>query len=257
VTAGLRALAAIAAILSSFDARQVNLTNVQAVAMVDSSRMKGDFVRLAWSPDGSEFYIQTLERDRHGAAKSVRHYLISVTGKDFRGIDGEPPWASDYWQWKSAQASPAAPAFKIDVHERMETRRAVAAPTGGQLARGGPVDPTVGTTVADAAGAADVSQRVKIYSLDLGNQSIGEWMNEPVVPGINFSWAPAQLELIVFAKRDGGPLIVLDAAGRKHELSGARAATLPAWSEDGKRLAWLERKDRKQYALTVADVTVE
>lgn len=254
---GFGALLAVAAILSSSDARQVNLANVQVISIVDSSRMKGDFVRLAWSPDGSEFYIQALERDHHGAPKFVRHYLISVTGKAFRGIDGEPPWAADYWQWKSARASPAAPAFSIEVNERNETRRAVSTPTGGALARGGPVDPSAGTTVFDAAAAADVSQRVRIFTLDLKGERIGEWTNEAVVPGINFSWAPPQLELIVFAKREGGPLIVLDAAGRKHELSGARAATLPAWSEDGKRLAWLERKDRKQYALIVADVTVE
>lgn len=257
MTPGLRALVAVAAILSPPDARQVNLANPQMMATLDSSKMKGDFVRLAWSPDGSEFYIQTVERDRHGAPRLTRHYLISSTDKEFRGVDQEPPWALKYWQWKSGQWSPAAPAFRIEVHERLETRRAVATPTGGQLARGGPVDPMVGTTVADAAGAADVSQRVKIYSLDLGNQSIGEWMNEPVVPGINFSWSPPPIELIVFAKREGGPLTVLDAAGRKHELSGARAAMLPAWSDDGKRLAWLERKDKKQYALIVADISVE
>jgi WD40 repeat protein len=257
VTPGLKAIVAAAAILSQPDARQVNLANPQVIAALDSSKMQGDFVRLAWSPDGSEFYVQTLERDRHGAPKLMRHYLVSTTDKQFRGVDQEPPWAAKYWQWKSAQASTAAPAFKIDVHERTETKRAVSTPTGGQLARGGPVDPTAGTTVADAAGAADVSQRVKIYSLDLGNQTIGEWANEPVVPGINFSWSPPPMELIVFAKREGGPLIVLDAAGRKRELSGAHAATLPAWSDDGKRLAWLERKDRKQYVLIVADVTVE
>jgi hypothetical protein len=254
---GFGALLAVASILSSSDARQVNLANPQVIATLDSSRMKGDFVRLAWAPDGSEFYIQTVERDRRGVPKFARHYLISATEKAFKGIDGEPPWAPEYWQWKSARASPAAPAFSIEVHERNETKRAVSTPTGGALARGGPVDPSAGTTVFDAAAAADVSQRVKIFSLELKGETIGEWTNEVVVPGINFSWAPAPLELIVFAKRDGGPLTVLDGAGRKHELTGARAAMLPAWSDDGKRLAWLERKDRKQYALIVADVIVE
>ncbi len=75
------------------------------------------------------------------------------------------------------------------------------------------------------------------------------------MPGANFSWAPAPLRAIVFAKRDGGPLIVLDDSGHKQELTGAKAATLPAWSDDGKRLAWLERKDKKKYDLMIAEVS--
>jgi hypothetical protein len=30
---------------------------------------------------------------------------------------------------------------------------------------------------------------------------------------------------------------------------------MPAWSNDGTRIAWLERKDRKKYDLMVAEIT--
>ena len=125
------------------------------------------------------------------------------------------------------------------------------------MAKGGTVDPTAGTSLDDVASAADTTQSVKVYSLKVKGQTIGEWANEPVVPGLNWSWAPAPLQMIAFAKRDGGPLAVIDPAGQKQELAGATAAILPAWSSDGKRMAWLERKDRKKYQLVVADVAVQ
>jgi len=71
---------------------------------------------------------------------------------------------------------------------------------------------------------------------------------------VNFGWAPAPLGLLAFAKREGGPLIVLDASGGRQELAGTKAAVLPAWSDDGKRIAWLERKDRKKYQLMIAGI---
>lgn len=250
-------LSGAAAAAAASDARQVALASPQAVADVDLGKMKGDLSRLAWSADGSEFYVQTVEKDRSGAPKALHHYLVSSSGKSVKGIDQEPPWASAYWTWKSGRSSPAAAAFAISVEERTETKRSVSAPTGGVLAKGGTADPSGGaTTFADVASAADASQTVKVYALKVKNESIGEWANEAVVPGANFSWAPAPLQLIVFAKREGGPLAVIDDAGRTQELEGAHSAVFPAWSADGKRIAWLERKDRKKYQLTMADVSM-
>lgn len=243
-----------ASLFAASDARQVDLAAPLVIAELDLGKMKGDFTRLAWSPDGSEFYVQTVERDRGGAPKAIHHYVIAAASKSAKDLPQEPAWGSQYWMWKSAQASPASRAFKIDVHERTETKRSVSVPTGGALAKGGTADPTAGTTLGDVAAAADASQTIKIYSLDLRGETIGEWANEAVAPGINYSWAPAPLQLIAFAKRDGGPLVILDDAGRRHEVSGGRLATLPAWSDDGKRIAWLERKDHKKYQLMIADV---
>jgi hypothetical protein len=225
-----------------------------AIAEVDAGRMKGDLARLAWSPDGSEFYIQTVERDRGGQVKSARHYVVSGSAKGVRSVDQEPAWASKYWGWKSGQASPGSAAFRIAVDERQETVRSTAAPTGGALARGGGVDPLAGTTVADVASAAEQSQKKTTYRLRLAGETIGEWVNEAVIPGLNFGWAPAPMTMIAFAKRDGGPIVLLDQSGQKREMTAARSATLPAWSGDGTRIAWLERKDRKKYDLMIVSV---
>jgi hypothetical protein len=88
------------------------------------------------------------------------------------------------------------------------------------------------------------------------DETIGEWLNAPVTPGTTFSWAPAPLRLLAFAKRDGGPIVVIDANGGRAELSGTKSALLPAWSADGKRLAWLERKGKK-YQLTIAEISAQ
>jgi len=236
----------------------LNLSAPQMVSEVDAGKLKGEPARLAWAPDGSELYLQTIERDGPGRVKSTKHYLVSVAAGTLKSVDQEPAWASKYWSWKSSQMSPGAPAFKIAVVPRQETKRSTSAPTGGALAKGGGADPLAGTTVADVASANEQTQILTIYTLKLGGETLGEWVNEPVTPGANFSWAPAPMHAIVFAKRDGGPLIVLDDSGHKQELSGAKAATLPAWSDDGKRLAWLERKDKKKkYELMIAEVSAK
>jgi hypothetical protein len=236
------------------DARQVSLSEPRVVADVDTGKIKGDIVRLAWSPDGSEFYVLSVERDGRGAVKTGHHYLIQSANKSLKSIDQEPPWAASYWTWKSGQASPAAPSFKIAVDSEQKAVRSTAAPMGGALAKGGTPDPSAGTSLADVASAAEQTQMQQVYTLKIRNETIGAWTNEPVMPGVNFSWAPPPLRLLVFAKREGGPLAVIDETGRKQELKGAKAALVPAWSGDGKQIAWLERKDKKKLELTVADV---
>ena len=239
------------------DARQIVLSPPQAIVEVDSGKLKGDLARLAWSPDGSEIYIQTVERSRSGDVKSVRHYVVSTVAKHVKGLDQEPAWAAKYWAWKSGQASPGAAAFKIAANIREELVRSTAAPTGGVLAKGGGADPLAGSTVEDVASAANQTQKKTIYTLKLKSETIGEWVNEAMTPGVNWTWAPAPHHLIAFAKRDGGPLVLLDDSGRKQELDIAKMAVLPAWSDSGTRIAWLERVDKKRYELVVADVSTK
>jgi hypothetical protein len=240
------------------DARQISLATPQAIVEIDTNDVKGQPVVLAWSLDGSEIYLQAVQRDRSGAVTSTRHYIVSVKSKMIKGVDLEPAWASNYWLWKSGQASPASASFKINVESRQETKRATAAVGdlakgggGGSEGRGG----SPGTSAAEAGAVADQSQVLSIYALKLKGTTLGEWTNEPVVPGLNFGWAPGPSQLMVYTKRDGGALMVLDDQGRKQELAGAKNAMLPGWSPDGKKLAWLERKDRRKLDLTIADIS--
>lgn len=240
-------------LIAALAAVQITAGAPQPVVEIDAAKLKGELSRLAWSDDGSEFYIQTVERDRSGNPKAAHHFIVSTGSRNVKGVDQEPPWAVKYWQWKSAQSSPASPAFKISVEERTETKRAASAPTGGELARGGTPDPAAGTTLGDVAHATDTSQTLHIFALKINKETIGEWVNAAVTPGTNFTWAPAPLQLLAFARRDGGPIVVLDPSGTKRELTATKAAMLPAWSADGKRIAWIERSGKK-FQLLTADI---
>lgn len=109
--------------------------------------------------------------------------------------------------------------------------------------------------MSDIASVANQTQTLGIYALKLNDVTVGEWVNEPVVTGVNFGWAPAPNHLLAFAKRDGtGPLTLVDDQGHKDEVSNTKGATLPAFSDDGTKLAWLVRKDKKHFELTIGDV---
>jgi len=111
-----------------------------------------------------------------------------------------------------------------------------------------------GSTMGDANTAANNAQQQTIFDLKVKNEVIGEWINEAVGPGETFSWAPAPNRLLVYAKHGGGPLMLLDDQAHKQALSGAKDAVLPAWSDNGGQLAWLEKKDKQHFDVTVAAV---
>ena len=241
------------------DARDAVLVSPQAIVEIDTGKLKGEPGMLAWSADGKVLYLQMVERDRQGVVASTRHYVITIAERATTGVDSQPAWVRKYWAWKAGPASPAAAAFKIVPNEREEVKRAVAAV--GELAKGGGAGGDghgmPGSSVGEAMSVAANAQKVHIWELKIDSETIGEWVNEGVTPGVNFSWAPAPVHAIVYARRDGGPLSLLDDRGHKQALTVAKNASFPAWSEDGTRIAWLEKKDRRKYDLTIASVSAK
>jgi hypothetical protein len=221
------------------------------VAELDSGKLKGQPKRLAWSPDSARLYL--LVTEQKNAAPVERHYLIAASGGAAEAIDGPPEWASKYWAWKSAQAAPGAPDFKIEIEQEEKVNRATAAPMGGDLARGG-TSTGEGTSVGDATSAAYQTQNSMVYSMKLKGQIVGEFVNGPIVPGLTFGWSPQTLGLIAFAHKSG-KVMIMDRTGRVTEINESGAAVLPAWSEDGGKLAFLRRDGRSKYKLMVATVT--
>lgn len=72
------------------DASKLTLSAPAAIVELDSGKLKGDLIRLSWSPDGQQMYVQTVERDRTGGIKSTHHYLLALDGKPPKGVDEEP-----------------------------------------------------------------------------------------------------------------------------------------------------------------------
>ena len=231
------------------DARAVNVESAREVVRLDTSRLTGDPAVLAWSADGGDVYVMGATRDKWGKTTKVTHLSVTLDGGAVRDLPGQPEAAQSYWDWKSARSSPADPTFRLDVGTNTEAKHAVSAPTGGDLARGG------GLPSNDAVAYADGTQRVLVNGLSYKGEVVGEWRNQQIAPGTTFGWAPPPFRLLVYAKGDAGALWLLDQEGRKAPVAGTRAALLPAFSPDGRRLAWFEKVDKKHYVLKVAAVS--
>lgn len=231
----------------------------RTVTELDLGKLKGEPWKLAWSPDASELYVQTVERDGSGAVKKARHYLVAAGGGSIKDVDTEPAWAQKYWTWKSWKAAPGSPKFEIALEERREILRSTRAPRGGGEA-GMTGDPSAGAPVGggSAAGPAGTvqigeGQNAIIRTMKLKGEAIGEWVNAGIVPGLTFGWSPAALNMIAFSVKQED-VVVMDEQGRKHKIDTSGATRLPAWSDDGKRLAYLEHKGGRRFALQVVEI---
>jgi hypothetical protein len=235
-------------------AASVVVTPAPPVVEIDLRKLKGPLVRqLAWSPDHTELYLQTYEANRDASVKTTYHYIVAAVGGAVRHVEIPPAWAVSYFQWKSGQASPDDPTWKIDVSTEKKIQSATSIPMGGDLARGGSVDPTGGISVESVVAAAAQSGNVNVYSMRLGTETVGYWENHPIVPGLTFGWSPKGVGLIAFADTSG-KLAVMDRAGNARRIEGTKAVTLPAWSTDGTKLAYLEKTGRTTYAVVIATV---
>jgi len=243
-----------AAVAAPADATKLTFSPPAALVEIDTGKLKGDLTQVAWSPDATELYLQTIERDRAGNVKNLRHYVLGLDGKGPKGVKAQPPWAAMYWTWKSAQSAPGLPSLKIQVEQRQKRVTTTSIPTGGDMARGSPSGSTGGTSVTEGLDAGMAFQTARVFTLKLKGTVVGEFVNAPAVPGLTFGWGPKGSGLIAFAN-DEGTLVVMDDRGRTQEVRDTKAAQFPAWTDDGKRLAYLERTGRKKMTVRVVEVT--
>jgi hypothetical protein len=146
-----------------------------ALIDLDLGKLKGAPTCLAWSTNEGEFYLQTVD----GA--KMRHFILRL-GSSPEAADGEPIWASTYWNWKSARTVPGHSELVIEVATRNETNQITstnlhdkAAGVGDRNGTGAPRD-----MVNANIGAAQVR------TLLLNGEVIGEYVNAPLVPGMTF-----------------------------------------------------------------------
>jgi hypothetical protein len=243
------------------DATKVVVSQPAVVTEIDAGKMKGDLTRLAWSPDGRSFYLQTIERDTRGNV-IVRHFVLGPGQGQPKGVNEEPQWAAAYWLAKSSQAAPGLATMKVSIDQQQRRVAATASPVGGDLAKGavgggggGAGGGTGGSTTADAVNAANQTQTATVVTLRLKGEVVGEFVNAPALPGTTFGWGPSGSGLIAFATV-AGRLVIMDDQGRKQEVPGPKAVLLPGWSTDGAKLAYLERTGRKKFRLEILDLTI-
>jgi len=231
-------------------------SDVRTVAEINTDKIKGQPSRMAWSPDGSEIYVEMLDGQfANRAAAKISHHIYNVQKGSHQEIGAEPAWVAAYWTAKSGQASPDVAAFKIDLKTESRTEKTVSTPMGGDLARGGGAGGDGGTTSAgDALAAAYNRQAVPVHTMRLNGEVVGEYVNSVIVPGQTFGWGPAGSNVIAYSALKTGRLVVMNDQGVKQEIDGTRDSLFPAWSPDAKRIAWLQKDGKKKYVLKISTI---
>ncbi len=224
------------------------------VAQIDVGRLNGNIVRqLAWSPDNTQLYLQTITEDKQRLPKDYYHYVIPAAGGEPRKVSAAPEWASRYWTWKSAQTAPDDASFKIEISQDKRVQSPVAIPMGGDLAKGGSTSTTSGASAESVAAAANASTNSTVYDMHLKGEIVGEWVDHAIVPGLTFGWGPKGSHVIAYADK-GGHLVIMDSTGAKEKVDDTHNVILPAFTADGTKLAYLEGRGRNKYTLIIASV---
>jgi hypothetical protein len=232
----------------------VQISTPTLVTTVDSGKLKGEPTQLAWSPDGSQLFLQTNERDERQMITRPRYYVVSAADGKVTSADAPPAWAADYWTWKSNKFAPGSKTFGIDIKQGEQKLAATSTPMGGDLARGGVDTGGSGTGAGDVAAARAQTQSQNVFTLTLKGETVGEFVGTQFLPGYTFGWSPKELGLIVYANR-AGHLAVMDEEGKKQQVESTKNVLLPAWSLDGSKIVFLQKNGKNKYDLFIAAVT--
>jgi hypothetical protein len=232
------------------DVRQLTLSEPKAIAEIDTVKVQGAPVGLAWNADGTIYLRVTQGKDK------ARHYQIAtVPALSVGQSDGAPEWAAAYWNWKGAIIAPGDPTLKLDVEQRLDKTKSVNTPSGGALAGMSsavlPGSGGEGMSESVAINAANNATAANVVTLRFKGQVVGEWVNENPQPGMRIGWAPAPMGLLAYADAEGH-LLVTDREGRHVTIPGTKNVILPAWSMDGKQLVYLQKKSATLYTLMTA-----
>lgn len=226
----------------------------KTVAEFEMNKLRGVIRRLAWNGDSTQLYLQTAELKSDALPKEFFHYLLNPSTGALKNVDAEPAWAADYYAWKSWKSAPGDDAFLIELATEQRKATATSVPMGGDYARGGSsadVSGGAGMMSADVAmAAAQQMQSGTANIMRLKGQVVGEWMNQPIVPGQSFGWGPKGSGVIAYAETSNRQLMILDKSGAKQKISDTKGVYAPAFSLDGKKLAWLEVRGKKATLVT-------
>jgi Tol biopolymer transport system component len=227
------------------------------ISTIDTGKLKGEPTELAWSPDGTQLFLQTSERDPTGMIKNPRLFLMAATDGKPQPVDAAPDWVTDYWTWKSNKYAPGSKTLGVEVKEDQRQAVPTASPMGGALAKGGTSgDPGGGgTSLEEASSHAAQMQKLHVFLLTLNGENVGEFVNQQFLPGYTFGWSPKSLAMLAYRNQSGKLGIMSVEGGKKQQIDSTKDVILPAWSTDGSKIAFLQRSGKTKFDLYVVTVT--
>src|SRR5262245_54070858 len=221
------------------------------IVELDLGKLKGELRQIGWSPDATRLYIQTA--DGNPQSPKLHHYWVAREGGAVLSVDAQPDWAQQYWAIKSDRSAPGIGSLMIDLEQKLETLKVGTGQAGALDREAGGHDVNDGN-IEPLAKGNDQNQKHNIFRLKLLDETVSEFVNERPIPGLMFSWGPERSGAIAFTDRDGR-LMLLDQQKHKRTIAAAKDATLPAWTTDGTRLAWVQKSGRRKLTLVYATVT--
>jgi hypothetical protein len=231
-------LAAQGEAIPAVDVSSLTIAAPRFVCEINLDELHGELRRLSWSPDGRSLHVQTVEP----GADAQHDYIVTLPDGVISRAFGEPEWGRQYWTMKSSLGAPGIPSLRLEVQQ--DNRRTRPTPFTNGTANGGAYTPDVRNPV--DAFESEVTLRL------LGFQ-IGNWINDPPMAGETYGWGPSGSGTIVFVGR-GDRLTLMDRGARRKVVGAIKGATMPAWSSDGTRLAFLQKTGKKRYRLMTAVV---
>jgi hypothetical protein len=217
----------------------VTLTRSVVWAELDANVLHGRLSRLAWSDDRSTVYLQTVE-GKTPETLTFHHYVVRKGGP-LVSLDAQPEWVGVYWKWKSAKRFAGDPSLTIEVDTRKEMAdnlNGIAATKSVYL-----TDSVIGLSGQDLTLAKQSGGSRLVNRLLLKGHIIGEFIDEVIAPGYTFSWSPEDLRLIAY-RGPSGRLTIMNDEGQTTTVSESKDVLLPAWSDDGAAIAYIERTRR-------------
>jgi hypothetical protein len=213
---------------------------------IDVGELKGRPAVLAWSEDRSELFLQVVE-GQDATRLKWRQYLIKQ-GQTPQAAAEQPGWVQEYWQWKSAKSFFGDPLMKIEVDVSKTLLDNLNGTSDNKAVYLQPYITGEALLRSKQSGGSQITS-----TLLFKNKVIGRFVDERVVPGYTFSWSPEDLRLITF-RSPTGRLVIMNAEGETQEVEGTNDVVLPAWSDDGRMIAFLEKTGRRTFTLVVVPV---
>lgn len=214
----------------------------QTVVTITSADLGGGVVsEIMW--DGGTLLLQGVLAEPDGRL-AARYFVLPAEGVTLKQLK-EPPAASvKYWQTKASRISPTGLGRITGGSDQSMPLYGVAGGRDGQAQR-----------ISDAVALGGMQEK---HVLRIGNLVIHQRQND-VEPydGEVWSWSPPELNRIAYV--DGkGDLWIAYADGRSPRRLLKGDFTLPAWSDDGRLIAIVEKKkDGKSWVVSVVHLPNE